>query len=282
MPRIRTIKPEHWNDRELPNISLQAHLLWIGMWNFSDDKGIIDADTLLMKSQIFPRRTEIRTADIDQWIGQLVKARFIIPFTHEGQGYYIHRTFDIHQRIDKPQPSKFDENFIKKVFLDSKNVPRTLPPVLEGKGKESKGGERPPAIGLVLNLKDFEKEIRNSFQIIEAAARRNKTTPAIIVSMIPAFIDTCIQKGKNSETWQEYCNYFSNWLLTEFSKNKDKPPVSITPPSKPKPRYTEEELNVMVRKHDELIAKRAKEMKPFETSKPQLGLGDRIKKNFQS
>jgi hypothetical protein len=142
MPRIRTIKPTHWNDKQLAGISLSAHLLWIASWNFSDDKGIFEGDPLLLKSQIFPRRTDIRIEQISQWLDQLVTARFIIPFDYKGQGYYISRTFETHQRIDKPQPSSIPSDFIEKVFQEySKNIPGTVTPVLESNGKERKGKE---------------------------------------------------------------------------------------------------------------------------------------------
>lgn len=115
MARIRTIKPEHWNDKKLAEISLPAHLLWIALWNFSDDEGIIESDLNLIRSQVFPRRTDIRTEQVEQWIGQLVKARFVIPFTYNGEGYLIHRTFKTHQKIDKPKDSKIPKELIIKV-----------------------------------------------------------------------------------------------------------------------------------------------------------------------
>lgn len=145
MARIRTIKPIHWNDKELSKISLSAHLLWIATWNFSDDEGVFEGDTLLLKSQIFPRRTDVRVEQISQWLDQLVTARFLIPFTFNNEGYYVSRTFKTHQRIDKAQPSKIPLDVLKKVFEDySKNIPRTVSPVL---GEYSKGEEGipPPA-----------------------------------------------------------------------------------------------------------------------------------------
>ena len=148
MPRIRTVKPEHWDDKELPNISLPAHLLWIGMWNFSDDKGVIEADPILIKSNVFPRRTDIRLKQIRQWLDQLVKARFVVPFKFDNESYYISRTFDAHQRIDKPQPSKIPQQVIDGALsgLNSENVPGTILPVLDSKVKESSGesGASPP------------------------------------------------------------------------------------------------------------------------------------------
>jgi hypothetical protein len=112
MPRIRTIKPEHWNDKQLPNISLQAHLLWIGTWNFSDDKGVFENDPILIRSQIFPRRTDVKLEHIQSWLDQLVKVKYIIPFTHNNENYFITRTFGVHQRIDKPQPSKIPDDVL--------------------------------------------------------------------------------------------------------------------------------------------------------------------------
>lgn len=161
MPRIRTIKPEHWNDKELPSICLQAHLLWIGMWNFSDDKGVIEADPLLIKSNIFPRRIDIRLKQITLWLDQLEKARFIVPFKFDNESYYVHRTFDTHQRIDKPQPSKIPSPVIENTLavLNSENVPGMIPPVLDSisKGKVEEIGA--PAQGF---FKKNEKREKNT------------------------------------------------------------------------------------------------------------------------
>lgn len=139
MARIRTVKPNHWIDRELPNISLQAHLLWIATWNFSDDDGVFEADPLLIKSQAFPRRQDIRTDEIKKWLDQLVKARFLIPFQYNGEGYYVSRTFKAHQKIDRPQKGIIPENELIKILSEhSTNDRRTLVPVGEGSVEESK------------------------------------------------------------------------------------------------------------------------------------------------
>jgi len=139
MARIRTVKPTHWSDKNLPTISLQAHLLWIASWNFSDDRGIFEGDPLFLKSQVFPRRTDIRLDQISLWLDQLVKARYIVPFEYKNESYYITRTFEAHQRIDKPQPSKIPDNVIVKAFEEHyENDPRTIPSVEDSKVMESK------------------------------------------------------------------------------------------------------------------------------------------------
>ncbi len=127
MPRIRSIKPEHWNDKYLPKISIGAHLLWIGMWNFSDDKGIIECDYHLIKADVFPRRKEVKPAHIEKWVKELIKFEFVIPLQHKGIQYLIHRTFDVHQRIDKPQKSKIDDGLILRTLQEhSTNSNRTI------------------------------------------------------------------------------------------------------------------------------------------------------------
>lgn len=164
MARIRTIKPNHVTDKELSKISLPAHLFWILSWCFSDDEGIIENDPLLLKSQIFPRRTDVRIEQVEQWIDQLIKARFVIPFTHEGEGYLIHRTFKTHQRIDKPQASKIPEEVIRRVFEEySKNVPPCI-------GKESKGKEgsiSPTGEDIFSVYKSLEKNKESIFKFIK-------------------------------------------------------------------------------------------------------------------
>lgn len=145
MPRIRTVKPEHWNDKELAKISFQAHLFWIGTWNFSDDEGVFEDDVNLLKSQIFPRRTDIRVEQVSQWLDQLVKARFIVPFVFNNQGYYIHRTFKIHQKIDRPQVSKIPEDLLRRIIAEcSTNVRPCIVEESNSKVKESKPAEPVP------------------------------------------------------------------------------------------------------------------------------------------
>lgn len=124
MPRIRTIKPQHWNDRELPNISMQAHLLWLSMWNFADDTGVIENDLHLIKSQSFPRRQDIDPAALQGWINELLQYRFILSFSYDNVPFFLIRTFSEHQKIDKPQPSKIPADVIRGILAE--HSPNTL------------------------------------------------------------------------------------------------------------------------------------------------------------
>lgn len=113
MARYRTVKPEHWDDKKLPNVSLGAHLLWIGMWNFSDDKGVIENDPIYIKSNIFPRRKDVTPKHVEKWLNELIGQGFIIPFKYNEESFFITRTFSLHQKIDKPTPSKIPDETIR-------------------------------------------------------------------------------------------------------------------------------------------------------------------------
>ena len=48
------IDPEFWSDEKTGSLSFSARLLFIGMWNYADDDGIIKARPEYLKSSIFP------------------------------------------------------------------------------------------------------------------------------------------------------------------------------------------------------------------------------------
>jgi hypothetical protein len=142
MARIRTIKPEHWEEENWNAVSIQAHLLWIGMKNFADDKGVIKDNAVLIKNKVFPSREDIRTTEVNKWITELIENCFLVPFSFESKGYYV---LDFsNERIDKPQPSIVPDYVLQQLFSVS------IPPIQEHSGtfentpavEERKGEER--------------------------------------------------------------------------------------------------------------------------------------------
>lgn len=219
MPRIRSIKPEHWGDRELPNISLQAQLLWIGMWNFSDDKGVIENNPVKIKSDVFPRRTDIRQKQILLWLDQLVKARYIVPFEFDNVSYYLHRTFDIHQRIDKPQPSKIPDEVIKDTLdrFYSENVPGTVLSVLDRKVKESNGVDVAPAPPVLKKIIEKKKEVGKPES--QQVSKEKKSRPENFQQVLEHFdrmLDKQREKRKISFEAQKFWNHYESlgWKLS--------------------------------------------------------------------
>ena len=110
MARIRTIKPEFWEDEKIGKLPIPCRLFFIGCWNFADDFGVIKGNAALLKSQIFPYDENLRVSEIKKWIDSLVDARMLVPIIHAEESYYFIRTFRSHRILDK----RYDKSYIGK------------------------------------------------------------------------------------------------------------------------------------------------------------------------
>ena len=149
MSRIRTIKPEFWVSEQVVACSLPARLLFIGIWNFADDNGVIPASAKQLKMQIFPG-DDFTATQVQAMVNELLAQSLLAEFEHECRHYW-YVTGWRHQKIDKPNP-KFPPP--PKVAEHSTTVPRTVGEELptgnrsfgekslaEGKGRDSNLGK---------------------------------------------------------------------------------------------------------------------------------------------
>jgi len=102
--RIRTIKPEFWSDSKIVQLSLQARLLFIGLWQISDDWGISRANLTWIRSQLLPFDS-IKAERVTKWVNELIKLNLIRPFNVNGENYFEIINFKKHQVVNRP--SKF-------------------------------------------------------------------------------------------------------------------------------------------------------------------------------
>jgi hypothetical protein len=134
MARIRSIKPEFWTSEQVMECSLNARLLFVGMWNFADDLGRLPLSPKTIKAQIFPS-DDITSEAILRMILELSTNSLLLVYAVEGKDY-LQITGWQHQRIDKPQPGKYPSP----VNGYSKNVPGMV--ATDTIGEEGKGEER--------------------------------------------------------------------------------------------------------------------------------------------
>lgn len=153
MPRIRAIKPEFWADEDIAKLPRDARLLFIGTWNLADDYGILKSNLKWIKAQLFPYDDDLRINQVSQWVDQLVKARMLLPFSIDEEGYLYIRTFKTHQKIDRPSKNGFIS--AEKLAIAFK-LPR--PPGNYEEYSESIRRVFAPGKG---NGKEMEKEIGN-------------------------------------------------------------------------------------------------------------------------
>jgi hypothetical protein len=226
MARIRTIKPEFWDDEKMSRYSLQSNLVYIGMWNFCDDEGIIRRNANWIKSKIFPHREDMRLSDVKGWIKELEDAGLLIPFEYNFESYYLIPTFKIHQRIDKPQTSKIPRENIEKLFQEySKNVPRTFPSGKERKGEYMEGNERTMSELKIEDCKLPESDM--GYKVIDASIRiykgfvmafpNNKDLPLKKTSEWVPFIRKLMEQKKY--TYDQVAEVAQFALTDKFWKN---------------------------------------------------------------
>jgi hypothetical protein len=134
MARIRSIKPEFWTSEQVMECSLNARLLFIGMWNFADDLGRLSMSPKSIKAQIFPS-DDINSETILGMIQELSNNGLVLLYTVDDKDY-LQITGWQHQRIDKPQPGKYPSP----VNGYSKNVRGMV--ATDRKGEEGKGEDR--------------------------------------------------------------------------------------------------------------------------------------------
>lgn len=127
--RIRTIKPEFWQSESMASASRDARLVAIALLNYADDTGVFLASERVFKGAMFPFDDDL---DVLGAFQELYKNGFIAFAEHSGKVLGKILNFKIHQRIDKPQKSRFGaENAAFGSFPGafqerSKNLPRTF------------------------------------------------------------------------------------------------------------------------------------------------------------
>ena len=193
MARIRTIKPEFWEDEKLAKLPVHARLLFIGTWNFADDNGALLANPVLMKSHIFPYE-DIGISTISEWIDMLVENGMLIRTTYNGKDYLVIRKFLIHQKINR-----------KSIRI---NLP--LPVVLQvideynkthGVLTESSLQEREQGIGKRNDGTGMEEEMKEESAPVGRPIHRRRTRKGCAISEVLQEIaaSASVQQGDEKE-----------------------------------------------------------------------------------
>ena len=136
MPRIRTVKPEFYQDEDLAGVSETAFILALGLLNQADDEGYFRANPMLIKSQVFPLREP--SVSIHGALSELSNIGFIDLFDgSDGKNYGLIASFTKHQTINRPTPSNIKG--LRGITEDSLSAHGELTVGKERKGKERKG-----------------------------------------------------------------------------------------------------------------------------------------------
>jgi len=146
--RIRTIKPEIWSSEQFVDCSRNARLLFIGMFNFADDRGVLKFSARTIRGNVFPMDDDVNSQTVLGMIQELIQNGLVGVFESQGVDYLHILTFQKHQRVDKPNPKHppppknpagYKEWSANDLGMTSDLFQEQSP--AEGKGREGKGRE---------------------------------------------------------------------------------------------------------------------------------------------
>ena len=100
MARIRSIKPEFWTAEQVMELTRDARLLFVGLWNFCDDAGIHPAKVKTLKAEVFPS-DDLTSADVRRMLDECITQGLVIEYEVEGEIYWQVTGWH-HQKIDRP------------------------------------------------------------------------------------------------------------------------------------------------------------------------------------
>lgn len=105
MARIRTIKPEFWTAEQVMELSPMARLLFIGMWNFCDDRGVHPVAYKTLKAEVFPA-DDLLSSDVERLIAEIIAQGLLSEFEAEGRRWWFVTGWH-HQVINRPSKSRY-------------------------------------------------------------------------------------------------------------------------------------------------------------------------------
>lgn len=209
MARKRMIDPEFWSDEKVASLPTQARLMFIAMWNFADDVGILRARPVYLKSMIFPY-DEFDVKDISAWIDVLYQKGLIYRYEVAGESYILIPNFLKHQVINKPTPSKLPKPEITPENKDILSHYRSATVPREEKRSKEKRKEDNNSVALL--------QVWNDKEIIQHQKVTPQLSKAIDKALLSFTAEEIVRAVETYNTVLKGDEYFWNykWTFTEF------------------------------------------------------------------
>jgi hypothetical protein len=104
-PRIRTVKPEMWQDEKVGGLSKEARLLLVGLITMADDEGRLRAMPAAILGHVFPYDPDA-ARKLDGWLQEIDGTRVIVRYVVDSKPYIAFRHWRRHQRINRATGSE--------------------------------------------------------------------------------------------------------------------------------------------------------------------------------
>lgn len=120
-PRIRTLKPEIWQNEAIGNLDPWPRLLFIGLITMADDDGRLRALPNLIAGHCFPY-DDVPHKRLRQWLEAVERTGLITLYEVKGTPYAAIDKWSSHQKINRktdstlPAPSLNDHGKVTELF----------------------------------------------------------------------------------------------------------------------------------------------------------------------
>lgn len=103
-PRIRTLKPEIWEDEAVGRLGVWERLLYVGLITMADDEGRLRALPGAIAGHVFPY-DDLPPVKIKRWLETINTAELVVLYHRSGTDYVEIQNWSKHQRISRPVES---------------------------------------------------------------------------------------------------------------------------------------------------------------------------------
>jgi hypothetical protein len=107
VPRIRSIKPEIWEDEKLGRCSVLARLNFKGLISLADDAGRGPGTAAWLRGRLHAYAEDVTSDEMRTSLEELKQAGLAVFYEVKGQTYYYLPGFLKHQKINRPSPPRF-------------------------------------------------------------------------------------------------------------------------------------------------------------------------------
>lgn len=239
MPRIRTIKPKFFDDLKIGKLSRDARLLYIALWVFADDCGVVIGNVTWIKSKVFPY-DQIQVQQLAKWIKELEITGFIYLFSWMQEEFIYLPTFSRHQVINKPNyedlnvPKDVLDKQIRLITEQSRNDTGTIPeqsvPII---GEERNNNINPSIIPPIDDKCDavfdkfwdmYDKKVGDKAKIKAKFSKLSKSDKEKIFATLPLYKANTPDKKyrKNPETYLNNKSWNDEIISNGSDKNNDR------------------------------------------------------------
>lgn len=257
MARNRMIRPELWSNEQFVELSPTARLLYIAMWNFSDDGGNHPASPKTLKMEVFPG-DDITAAEIQTLVQEIIAHGLITPYQADDRQWWHITNWTNLQKIDRPNPThpapfgeqsannrRADDEFSQRRErreIKEKREEREHTPAHEDEISNQKNpppqpstpvGQTPTeiytAINAHFNTDDGLRELVTWKKQAGYSDRIHGPTTGEVTKFIAKYLD----RLRATDPIQYFRDHFAAWLVraTEYNRpKKDAPPKYEPPP----------------------------------------------------